>query len=419
MSPAQAAHGGGSAAGGSSPSTELGPIDRKGVSTGMKVLVLSSLSWSLVNFRGRLLSELVNAGHEVVACAPDEEPGVLEWLAERRIRFHRTAMSRAGTNPIADLGTFLRYLMLMIRVRPDAVIAYTQKPIIYGGLASRLCGIDRYYVLMSGLGYVYSSEADRRPMLRRIVSRLYAAGVRKAKTIFVFNGDDRRMMMETGIIDTGQNVVQVPGSGIDTGYFSKAPLPDGPPAFIMISRLMRDKGVADYIEAARRIKAKRPEVRFTLVGRYETENPTGYSKQEVDGWVEEGLVEHVPETRDVRPFLARAHAFVLPSYYREGLPRTILEALSTGRPVITTDMPGCREPIEQGVNGWVVSPKSPDELAEAMLRLIEDRELARRMSDAARETAARCYDVDIVNAQLLSEMRLDVSTPIKAAVAAG
>lgn len=385
----------------------------------MKILVLSSLSWSLVNFRGRLLTDLANAGHEVIACAPDREQGVLDWLSERGIAFRQTPMNRAGTNPVSDIAVLARYMKLIHKERPGAVLAYTQKPIIYGGLASRLCGLKRFFAIMSGLGYVFSDEGSKRPTLRRIVSRIYAAGLRKAEAIFVFNGDDRPMMLEYGIIGPEHNVVQVPGSGVDIEYFAEAQLPDGPPAFVMISRLMRDKGVADYVEAARLVKAEIPNARFTLVGRYEPENPTGYSEEDVARWVREGLVDHVPETRDVRPYLADAHAFVLPSYYREGLPRTILEALAVGRPVVTTDMPGCREPIDPGVNGWLVQPKAAPELAAAMIRTVRDRQKLESMAAAARQTAVQKYSVDIVNAMLISEMRLDqetaVATPVLSA----
>lgn len=373
----------------------------------MKILVLSSLSWSLVNFRGRLLAELVNSGHDVIACAPDRESGVIEFLDDLGIKFWQTPMNRAGTNPFSDTVLLVRYVLLMVSTRPDAIIAYTQKPIIYGGLASRISRVRRFFVVMSGLGYVFSSEADDRPTLRKIVSKIYAAGVRRANAIFVFNGDDRQMMQAHGIIGPSHNVIQVGGSGIDTDYFSPHPLPSGPPVFVMISRLMRDKGVADFIEAARMIKKQDPDARFILVGRNEPENPTGYSREMVDQWVRDGIIEHIPETRDVRPYLASAHAFVLPSYYREGLPRTILEALATGRPVITTDMPGCREPIEPGINGWLVSPKSPDELAAAMLRTVSDRNVLAQMSKAARTTAEQRFDVKIVNELLLSSMQLE------------
>jgi glycosyltransferase involved in cell wall biosynthesis len=378
----------------------------------MKILILASLAMSLVRFRGKLLEELVAAGHQVLACAPDANEAVIAELAHMGIGFRRTPMARAGLNPFQDLATLGHYVSLLKRERPDAVIAYTQKPIIYGGLASRLVP-TQFHVIMSGLGYVYSSEADHRKLLRNIVSRLYRAAVRRAATVFVFNGDDRRMMLEHGIITEDHHVVQVPGSGVDTIHYAAAPLPDGPPCFLMMGRLMRDKGVGDFVEAARRVRARLPEAKFMLLGRAETENPTGYSAAEVEAWSREGLIEHIPETDDVRPYLARCHAFVLPSYYREGLPRTILEALATGRPVITCDLPGCRDAVQAGNSGWLVPPKAPDELAEAMLRIAGDRHRMERMSAFARSSAEALYDVRKVNALLLREM--DLAAPSKSA----
>ena len=372
----------------------------------MKVVILSSLSWSLINFRGALIARMIEEGHEVVACAPDEEPEVLARLADMGVRFCRTPMARAGTNPLHDARTLLHYRRLMRRERPDVVVAYTQKPIIYGGLAARLWSRARYFAIMSGLGYVFSEEADGRRWLRTIVSRLYRTGIARARCIFVFNGDDHRLMRDSRIVSAGQRVVQVPGSGIDVRHFAEQALPDGPFTFLMMGRLMRDKGVGEYVEAARIIQARRPDVRFLLLTRPETENPTGYTAADLEQWREAGLIEFLPETRDVRPFIAAAHAFVLPSFYREGLPRTILEALATGRPVITTDMPGCREPIRDGVNGLLVPPRDGPALAAAMERLITDPLRLTAMARAARQTAVDIYDVDKVNAILLDVMQL-------------
>ncbi|WP_313804095.1 glycosyltransferase family 4 protein [Sphingobium sp.] len=372
----------------------------------MKVMILSSLSWSLINFRGALIAGMVAEGHEVVACAPDEEPEVLAKLAGMGVRFCRTPMARAGTNPLHDARTLLHYRRLMRMERPDVVVAYTQKPIIYGGLAARLWSRARYFAIMSGLGYVFSEEADSRHWLRTIVSRLYRIGVARARCIFVFNNDDHRVMQESGIVPPAQRVMQVPGSGIDVRHFAEQPLPGGPFTFLMMGRLMRDKGVGEYVEAARIIRARRPDVRFLLLTRPETENPTGYAAADLEQWREAGLIEFLPETRDVRPFIASAHAFVLPSFYREGLPRTILEALAIGRPVITTDMPGCREPIRDGVNGLLVPPRDGPALAEAMEQLIADPARVTAMAKAARQTAVDIYDVDKVNAMLLDVMQL-------------
>lgn len=377
----------------------------------MKVIILSSLSWSLINFRGALIARMVAAGHDVIACAPDEEPEVSAALARMGVRFRLTPMARAGTNPLRDLRTLLRYVALFRRERPDTVIAYTQKPIIYGGIAARLIGRARFYVIMSGLGYVFSAEAERRNRLRQVVSRLYRVAVRRASCVFVFNGDDRKTMLDHGIVDASQPVLQVPGSGVDTRWYAERPLPAGTPTFLMMGRLMRDKGVGEYVDAARIVRARWPDTRFLLLGRPETENPTGCSPEALRAWQDEGLIELLPETRDVRPTLAAAHVFVLPSYYREGLPRTILEALATGRPVITTDMPGCREPIRDGVNGILVPPRDAPTLADAMSRLLGDAELLASMSKAARKIAVDTYDVDTVNDLLLDVMQLADTRP--------
>jgi len=372
----------------------------------MKVVILSSLSWSLINFRGALIARMIEEGHEVVACAPDEEPEVLERLARMGVRFRRTPMARAGTNPLHDVRTLLHYRHLMRAERPDVVVAYTQKPIIYGGLAARLWSRARYFSIMSGLGYVFSEEADGRRWLRSVVSRLYRIGIAQARCIFVFNSDDHRLMQESGIVSPTQRVMQVPGSGIDLRHFAEQPLPKGPFTFLMMGRLMRDKGVGEYVEAARIVRARHPDVRFLLLTRPETENPTGYTAADLDRWREAGLIEFLPETRDVRPFIASAHAFVLPSFYREGLPRTILEALATGRPVITTDMPGCRDPIRHGVNGLLVPPRDASALADAMEAMIANPQRVTAMAGAARQTAVDVYDVDKVNALLLETMQL-------------
>src|SRR3546814_7052256 len=191
------------------------------------------------------------AGHDVIACAPDTDQEVEAVLGRMGIGYRRTPMGRTGANPFDDLRTLWSYVRLIRRERPDIILAYTQKPIIYGGLAARLTRVPEFYVLMSGLGYVFSPEANHRPLLRTIVRRLYRTGVRRAKAIFVFNSDDRPEMIKQGIISHDHHVVQVPGSGVDIEHFRHQPMCEGPLHFLMIARLMRDKGVMEYVEAAR------------------------------------------------------------------------------------------------------------------------------------------------------------------------
>lgn len=380
----------------------------------MKILVLASLAYSLVNFRRDLLAAMAEAGHEVIACAPDDgEARIMAELEGIGVGFRDIPMSRTGTNPFADLRTLSAYVRLMRRERPDVVLAYTQKPIIYGGIAARIAGVGRFFAMVSGLGYVFTDDGGKpRRRLQRLVAALYRAGVSRAGAVFVFNRDDRAEMLRHGILRPDQKVVQVPGSGIDTRRFQASPVPDGAPVFLLIARLLRDKGLYEYVEAARIVRRARPEARFQLLGPLDP-NPAAISRAELDGWIAEGAIDYLGETRDVRPYLQACTTYVLPSY-REGLPRTVLEAMATGRAVITTDAPGCREPVEPNVNGYVVPVRDPARLADAMTKFIDDPALAVTMGAASRRIAKERYDVRKVNALLLAAMELDRGSAVSA-----
>lgn len=378
----------------------------------MKVLVLASLAYSLVNFRAALLREMVAEGHEVVACAPDEDPAVRAELSAMGVRFIPVPMDRAGTNPLRDLATLRALIRTIRREAPDICLAYTQKPIIYGGIAMRIAGGGgRFFAMVSGLGHVYSDDRPAtwpRLMLRWVASALYRMAVARAAGIFVFNADDAGEMRRHGIVGPGRRIIQVPGSGIDTVKFPHVPIPDGAPVFLLIARLMRNKGISEFIEAAASVRARYPEARFQILGPQEP-GPAGFSAEEIDTWRAQGI-DYLGATRDVRPHLAQSSVFVLPSCYREGLPRTILEALATGRPVITTDTPGCRETVVPGENGLLVPPRNVPVLARAMEQLAGDPERVRSMGAHSRQLAQQHFRVERVNEQLLTEMGL-IGTP--------
>ncbi len=383
----------------------------------MKVVILSSLAYSLVNFRGALLASLVSAGHEVVACAPDRDPQTEAALADMGVRFRQTRMDRTGTNPFADLKTLFTYVSLLSEEAPDLVLAYTQKPIIYGGIACRLTRSPaRFHALVTGLGHVFSPGGGiARALMRRIVAVLYRLAVRKAAAVYVFNRDDPEELWRHHILPRWRTVIQLPGSGVDTTSFTPAPLPGGPVTFLLIARLMRDKGLSEFAAAAEITRETDPAVRFQIVGPLDP-NPTGISHEEIARWRATGHVDYLGETRDVRPFLAAAHVFVLPSYYREGLPRTILEAMACGRAVITTDMPGCCEPITIGENGLLVPPRDPVALARAMQRFVADPRLIAAMGARGRAIAEQVYDVRRVNRQLIGHLESLPSAPRRATI---
>ncbi len=371
-----------------------------------RVLVISSLAWSLVNFRGRLLADMVHLGHEVIAAAPDNDPAVVAALEGIGVRFVRIPMQRTGQNILSDLGT-LRALYRVMRVeRPDVVLAYTQKPIVYGGIAARLAGVRRYFAMVSGLGYAFTeAEGEGRRLLRWLVARLYQVALARASGVFVFNSDDAAEMQNNNMLRPGQRVVQLGGSGVDMARFPHTPLPKGPPVFLMVARLMLHKGVREFAMAARIVRASHPAVRCQLLGPMDS-NPSGLSEAELAGWQVDGTIEYLGHTRDVAPYLAAASVFVLPTWYREGLPRTILEAMASGRAVIATDAPGCRDAVRDGDTGFLVPVRDGETLAQAMLKIIETPGLAAQMGARGRAVAEREYDVAQVNRRLLGEMGL-------------
>jgi glycosyltransferase involved in cell wall biosynthesis len=372
----------------------------------MKIVLLSSYAYSLINFRGALLAAMAGAGHEVVACAPEDDPEIRHKLAAMGVRYERVPMQRTDRNPFGDLLTLFGLTRLLRAERPDIVLAYTQKPIIYGGIAAQIAGRIRYYAMVSGLGYVFTDDGRRqRRLLKLVVSILYRLGIRRAKSVFIFNSDDRDEMIRHRILRPDQTAIQVPGSGVDIRRFAAQPVPPGPPTFLMIARLLRDKGLLEFIDAARRVRSRHPETRFQLLGPLDP-NPAGIRREQLEAWQSKGVIEYLGETRDVVPHLARSSVFVLPSYYREGLPRTILEAMASGRAVITTDSTGCREPITPGENGLLVPVRDAGALAEAMMRFVREPELAQRMGRRAREIAEERFDVAKVNALLMSSMGL-------------
>nr|WP_247712163.1 glycosyltransferase family 4 protein [Qipengyuania qiaonensis] len=357
-----------------------------------------------------MLRAMVDNGHTVIACAPDRDEDTESKLAAMGVQFRITPMQRTGTNILSDLGLVFDYIRQVLRERPDIVLAYTQKPIIYGGVATRIAGLvgakSRFFALMSGLGQVFSMDGGYSNRLQAVVARLYRAALARAQATFVFNADDRDDMIELGIVDRKQKVIQVPGSGVSLDRFPACPPVIRSIRFLMIGRLMRNKGIMEFLEASRIVRRKYPACEFQIVGRCEDENPAGISRRESEKLAAEYNVEFVPGTNDVRPYLAACSVFVLPSYYREGLPRTILEALASARPVITTDLPGCRDAIEVDVNGFLVRPRDAGDLATAMMRFAAEPGLVEEMGEASLKVARETYDVHKVNRQLLGEMGL-------------
>lgn len=365
--------------------------------------MIASFAESLTGFRGPLIASLQARGLEVHVAAPGLPAGdaVRARLEAQGLTVHDIEMQRTGTNPMADLKTTHQLYSLMRRIRPDCTMGYTIKPVIYGSIAAWLARVPRRFALITGLGYAFQQEGGRGGV-RALVQRLYSVALGKVHKVFFQNPDDRDLFRQLGILDAGTPVCVVNGSGVDVSSFSVAPLPADGVRFLLIARLLGDKGVREYAEAARRIRARRPDVTFALVGWIDS-NPGAITQQELDAWVRDGVVDYLGKLSDVRPAIAESTVYVLPSY-REGTPRTVLEAMAMGRAVITTDAPGCRETVVDGDNGFLVPVKSADALEAAMQRFLDDGDLTRQMGQRARQVAEEKYDVHKVNAVMLREM---------------
>lgn len=368
-----------------------------------RFLLVAGFADSVLRFRGELLRELVDRNIQVHVAVPglSGDPSVRKKLEDAGVQAHDIPLSRTGTNPLVDARLLWRLYVLIRQIRPDTVLSYTIKPVIFGTLAAWLARVPHRYSLITGLGHTFTGE--RTGLLGGLVQQLYGLALRKVDIVFFQNPDDQSLFYNRRILHKQKRSVVVNGSGVHLSEFRMESLSDGPPRFLMISRLLGAKGVREYVAAARQLRKSTPQAKFRLVG-WVDENPDAISLAELNVWVAEGDIEFLGRLQDVRLALADTTVYVLPSYYREGTPRTVLEAMAMGRPIITTDAPGCRETVIDGENGFLIPVKSVNALVEAMQKFIDDPELAARMGKRSREIAEEKYDVHKVNAVMLREM---------------
>lgn len=376
----------------------------------MKFLMISSFLPSVLNFRGKLLEAIASGGYEIHIMAPEfaSFPEELQKLQALGYHLHEIPMQRTGTNLLADL-KLLKNLYQQIRhIQPDYVLSYTIKPVIYGTLASWFIKVPHRFALITGLGYAFQNvESGKRSLFQKMVHGLYAQALKHSDKVFFQNPDDLKLFQDMHLLEANKPTVVVNGSGVNVQDFDVMPLPKNTEgqvkaSFLLIARLLGDKGVREYAESARIIKAQYPEAEFHLVG-WIDDNPSAIFQSELDEWVADGRLKYWGKLSDVRPAIAQSSVYVLPSY-REGTPRTVLEAMAMGRAIITTDAPGCRETVSHGINGYLVGVKSVDDLVKSMQYFIEDPKLIELMGQRSREIALNKYDVHQVNAHMLGEM---------------
>jgi len=359
----------------------------------------------LLNFRGHLLSAMVKAGHEVIACAPGKPPNVIEGLQALGVRYQTIDLERTGMNPLKDLRSCMQLRKVFLELKPDIFFGYTIKPVIYGSFAARLANIPNIYSMITGLGYAFSGSTLKHRLVNMLVSCLLQFSLSMNVKVFFQNPDDLSLFERLGLIKDRKQGVLINGSGVDLDFFTLSPPVIDRPAFLLIARLLKEKGIYEYVNSAIILKARYPQTEFMILGPMDS-NPSAISEIQITNWHRDGIINYLGETTDVRPFIAEASVYVLPSFYREGTPRTILEAMAMGRPIITTDAPGCRETVVEGENGYLVPIKDSQALAGAMEMFILHPELIKTMGKRSREIASVTYDVHKVNSAIMEAMGL-------------
>ena len=347
-----------------------------------KIILASRCAWTLYNFRAGLLRALKKEGHIVIGGGAGGD-GFEDYIMDLGVPFVSLPVDRQGINLPADLKLLWTLYRWYQRERPAIVHHFTIKPVIYGSIAARLAGVPRIINTVTGLGYVFIE--DDVTWLRYIVKKLYSIALNCADFTFFQNRDDLTYFLSHGLVQA-EKAGLLPGSGVDCSFFSPVLVgrsPDAPITFLMVARLLREKGVEEFVEAARLVKETFPMARFQLLGPRDERNPTVVSVSDLARWQEDKIITWLGETTDVRPIMAQADVVVLPSY-REGTPRALLEAAAMAKPIITSETVGCREVVEDGVNGFLVPVKNVQALTKAMIHLIQDSALRERMGKAGR-----------------------------------
>jgi len=387
-----------------------------------RILIIGALPSSLVAFRGSLIEALITKGFKVYASANGRNATIETKLLAMGVEYSSVRIARTGLNPIADFITLFDLIRLMQRVKPDVILSYTIKPVIYGSLAAKLCGIRNVLSMIEGLGSVFMPiETFGQIFSSTVAKLLYRISIIISKRVFFLNPDDLDQFLKERYVPKWKAVL-LNGIGVDLVYYSKKEIPSSRVRFLMATRLLKDKGVREYVAAAKIILNNYPDTEFILAGCLD-ENPNSIKQEELDLWQREGIINYVGWVDDMRSLVHTCHVFVLPSYYREGTPRTLLEAMSMGRAIITTDAPGCRETVNRlmtdgpipglekevnnfkiGRNGVKIPIKSVESLAAAMEFFLKHQDQIYVMGNESRYYAEERYDVNKVNSLILREL---------------
>lgn len=356
----------------------------------IKIIICTNSSWNLINFRSGLIKALVAYGYEVVAIAPSDD--YVSQLKSLGCQFIHLPIDNKGTHPVRDLLLLLRFFILMRTERPSVFLGYTVKPNVYGSIAAHCLSIP-VINNVAGLGTVFIKDG----WLNRFVRSLYRIALARSVKVFFQNDDDQQLFISDGLV-SGAVADRLPGSGVDLDKFKPTPLPARPVMrFLLIARMLWEKGVGEYVEAARLLKQRGVEAECCLLGFLDVQNHSSISRKQMDEWVAEGAVRYLGVSDNVEGEISQADCIVLPSFYREGTPRALLEAASMARPIVTTDSVGCRDVVDDGVNGLLCKAKDASDLADKLEKIVSMSPVEREiMGSRGRLKVEREFDEQIV-----------------------
>lgn len=374
----------------------------------MNVLIIASTPSSIIDFRGKLIKEFTDNGFVVHIVAPFSKESDAELMNklidEYGVYLHYSKLDKAKINLLTDLLYLYKLTTIIKSIRPKFVFLYTLKPVIYGSIASFIAGVPRCFSMLSGLGFLFIDNTNNffKKLLKKLGQFMLRISLSFNTKIFFQNNDDKEELLKKKIISNHETVL-INGSGVDLNYYKFSKLPEDP-VFLLIARMIKSKGIYEYIEAIKILKKEFPNLKFMLLGGVE-DNVDSINIMEIRRWVDDGLIEYTGQVDDVRPYIKECSIYVLPSY-REGTPRSVLEAMSMGRPIITTDAPGCRDTVIDGVTGYLVKVKDSQNLALIMRKLILDLKMRSLMGKQARRYAEEKYDDIKVSKKIVEEIKI-------------
>lgn len=367
-------------------------------------LVSQNVSPGITTFRKELILELIERGHEVYALASDYSETSRQQVKAFGAIPISYPMDRAGLNPIKDFINWLALCRTLKQIKPMVVLSFFMKPSIYGTLAAKVVGVERRFAMVEGLGYAFTKERRgftlKKKLIQKVLGLLSTVSFFFADKVFFLNRDDSRDLRQVSLFSENK-VITLGGIGVDLCKFRYEPLKTRSRLrFIFIARLLKEKGIYEFINAVRMVKETYPDTEFVVLGGLDSENPSGITQSELDNFIDEGLISSPGFVTDVEKWISDSDVFVLPSY-REGIPRSTQEAMAMGKAIITTDTPGCRETVIEGVNGLLVPPFDASKLAESMIYLINNKDVVLKMGEASRVFAEEHFDVKRINKKLI------------------